>query len=186
MEPPTDEILLQRIALGDEEAFSLLYDRYGKPAYSLARRIVGDGGEAEDVIQDAFLNIWRMARSFHTAKGNARSWVLAVVHHKAIDVCRRRRGKPTMSQLEDFQQPLIEAPEVWQEVADILDRQAIGKAMDQLPEGQRQAIELAYFGGYSHGEIAKLTQLPLGTVKSRLRTGMEKLRKLLNYSTEGT
>lgn len=189
MESPTDEIpdeiLLQRLALGDEAAFALLYDRYGKPAYSLAFRILGDGSDAEDVVQEAFLNIWRMARSFDMRRGNARTWILSVIHHRAVDIYRLRRGKPQMNLPSDFQQPLIEAGEVWQEVANNLDREAIERALGKLPEEQRKAIELAYFAGYTHMEIAEITQMPLGTVKSRIRIGMEKLRNLLKDQDAG-
>lgn len=189
MESPTDEIpdeiLLQRLALGDEAAFALLYDRYGKPAYSLAFRILGDGSDAEDVVQEAFLNIWRMARSFDMRRGNARTWILSVIHHRAVDIYRLRQGKPQMNLPSDFQQPLIGAGEVWQEVANNLDREAIGRALGKLPEEQCKAIELAYFAGYTHMEIAEITQVPLGTVKSRIRIGMEKLRNLLKDQDAG-
>jgi RNA polymerase sigma-70 factor (ECF subfamily) len=179
MESTTDEVLIQRIALGDEQAFALLYDRYGKPAYSLAFRILGDGPDAEDVVQEAFLNVWRMARSFDSRRGTARTWILSVIHHRAVDVYRRRRGMVQTNPSQDFQQPMLEVGEVWQEVVGNLNREAISNALNQLPEEQCKVIELAYFAGYTHREIAEIMQMPLGTVKSRIRIGVEKLRNLL-------
>jgi RNA polymerase sigma-70 factor (ECF subfamily) len=179
MEAPPDEVLLQCIALGDQIAFGLLYDRYGKPAYSLAYRVVKDGAEAEDVVQEAFLNVWRMANSFDRYRGSARSWLLSIVHHKAIDTCRRRRGQPARELSLEFGRFLEGTQDIWQEVVNNLDREAIQKALAKLPQEQQQAIELAYFAGYTQQEIAELLQIPLGTVKGRIRIGMEKLRHLL-------
>lgn len=178
MEHPVDENLLQQIALGDENAFAMLYDRYGRSAYSLAFRILKDVQAAEDVVQDVFLNVWRLASSFDTRRGNARSWLLAMVHHRSIDSIRRRRDKTRTDMPMEFKQPGTETG-VWEEVIGILNRQAIEKALKQIPVEQRKVIELAYFSGYTHREIADNIQLPLGTVKSRIRMGMEKLRDLL-------
>lgn len=179
MESQIDEFLLQRVALGDEDAFALLYDRYGKSAYSLACRILGDTHSAEDVVQDVFLNIWRAASSFDSRRGQAHSWLLSMVHHRAIDVLRRRRGMPSANLDQELEQRGTEAAAVWQEVLDNLHQHAVKQALGQLPAEQRQAIEMAYFDGYTHREISELTQQPLGTVKSRIRIGMEKLRGIL-------
>lgn len=186
MGQPTDEELLQRIALKDKEAFAMLYDRYGRPAYSLACRIVGDGHDAEDVVQEVFLNVWRLARSFDERRGVARSWLLSSVHHRAVDVCRRRRGQPSL----DF--PGVDSNhyqsgvgDVWQGVSSNLDRQMVEKALAQLPVEQKQAIELSYFGGYTHREIAEKLNIPLGTVKSRIRMGVERLRDFLKDQETG-
>lgn len=185
METPTDEALLQRIALADEGALVLLYDRYGRSAYSLAYRIVGNFHDAEDVVQDAFLNVWRMASSFNIRRGTARSWLLSVVHHRAIDVIRGRRILSSTNSHQDIGQLLFEVGEIWQSVAQKLDRQAIEKALSKIPGEQRKVIELAYFGGYTHREIAKHMKTPLGTVKERIRMGMEKLRGLLKDLESG-
>ena len=180
MKSSVDNFLLQQVALGDENAFALLYDRYGRSAYSLAYRILKNVQGAEDVVQDVFLNVWRLAGSFDARKGSARSWLLAMVHHRSIDNIRQRRDKTQLNLPMELKQPGTEAG-VWQEVMGNLDRQAIENALDRIPAEQRQAIELAFFSGYTHQEIADNARLPLGTVKSRIRMGMEKLRDLLKY-----
>ncbi|MBI2872460.1 MAG: sigma-70 family RNA polymerase sigma factor [Chloroflexi bacterium] len=181
METPTDEVLLQCVAMQDEQAFASLYDRYGRLAFSLAYRILGDRAGAEDVVQEAFLNLWRMARSFDARRGNARTWLLALVHHRAIDKVRRQRGQPFTDHSLDAVLAPGEPEDVWNKVATIIDREAIEKALAQLPQEQRQVIDMAYFGGYTHSEIAELTRVPLGTVKGRIRVGIEKLKRLLEH-----
>ena len=179
MESLIDDALLQRIALKDESAFALLYDRYGRSAYSLAYRILGDTHSAEDVVQDVFLNVWRSAISFDGRRGKARSWLLSMVHHRAIDVIRRHRGRLSMNPFTDVDHLGTETSGVWEDVVESLHRRAVEKALNQLPKEQRGAIKLAYFDGYTHREIAELTHQPLGTVKSRIRMGLGKLRDLL-------
>ncbi len=179
MESVTDEILLQRIVSRDEEAFALFYDRYGTLAYSLSYRILGDGTDAEDAVQEVFLNVWRKVWSFDIKRGSVRTWLLSMVHHRSIDIVRRRRGQPLLAEPSNFNNLATEAEDVWHTVASSLDSQVIQRALAQIPEGQRKVIELAYFGGYTHREIADLINLKLGTVKGRLRMGIEKLRGLL-------
>ncbi len=180
MDSPTDEIMLQQIAVGDENALALLYDRYGRSAYSLAYRILGDAHSAEDVVQEAFLNVWRMAGSFSHRRGEARSWLLSVVHHRAIDAWRRRRSRPTTTPVLEYNEPVAETEAVWQQVANSIDYETIKRAMNKLPNEQREVIAMAYFDGYTHREIAEVTKIPLGTVKGRIRRGMDKLRNLLD------
>ena len=180
MESSPDDLLLKQIALEDEYAFALLYDRYGRSSYSLAYRILMDVQGAEDVVQDVFLNVWRLAGSFDASRGSARSWLLSMVHHRSIDSIRRRRDNTHMNLPMDFKQPGTETG-VWHEVRSNLDRQKIRRALKQIPMEQMKVIEMAYFGGYTHQEIAAKAQLPLGTVKSRIRMGMEKLRDLLKH-----
>ena len=179
MESSPDNLLLKQIALEDEYAFALLYDRYGRSSYSLAYRILMDVHGAEDVVQDVFLNVWRLAGSFDASRGSARSWLLSMVHHRSIDSIRRRRDNTQMNLPMDFKQPGTETG-VWHEVRSNLDRQEIRRALKQIPMEQMKVIEMAYFGGYTHQEIAAKAQLPLGTVKSRIRMGMDKLRDLFN------
>ena len=185
MDTMSDEALLEGIAYGNEEALALLYQRYGGLAYSLAVRIVGDLHGAEDVVQESFLNIWRMANSFNLRRGSAKTWLLSVVHHKAIDACRRRRGRPPDNSSPNLILPPLEGEDVWKEVANNLDREALTAALSQIPAEQREAIEMAYFGGYTHREISELKQVALGTVKGRIRIGMEKLRDLLTHQQPG-
>ena len=179
MEELTDEVLLQLLRLGNENALGALYDRYGKMAYSLAYRMLGDVHAAEDAVQDSFINIWRRAESFSTTRGTARTWILAVVHHRSIDIGRKRRGL-TPRELPLELERLPEDPsDTWSEVSNTLDRELLKRCLERIPKLQREAIQLAYFEGYTQREIAELKGIPLGTVKGRIRIGMEKLRSLL-------
>jgi RNA polymerase sigma factor (sigma-70 family) len=178
---PSDEpdpVVLDRIAAGDLRALEVLYDRYEKMAYSLALRITTETAAAEDVVQDAFLGAWRNAGLYVSGRGSVKTWLLSIVHHRAIDAIRRRRR---VSELPDDDAPPIggTAPDVWPEVAANLDRTAVHAALGRLPEVQRVAIELAYFGGLTQTEIATRTSAPLGTVKSRMRLGLLALRRAL-------
>ncbi len=185
MQSPTDEALLHRVAAGDEGAFATLYDRLGRVAYSFAYRMLGYGDGAEDVVQEAFLSIWRAAGSFDVEKGNARTWLMSVVHHRAVDTLRRRRGQQPMDlSIESIQQ--LAGPEnVWDQVARNIDKEAIERVLAQIPQEQRHVIDLAYFGGYTHTEIAERVGVPLGTVKGRIRIGVEKLKRLLQERDAG-
>ena len=179
MEELADDVLLQLVHLGNDSALGALYDRHGKVAYSLAYRILGDIPAAEDAVQEAFINIWRRAGSFSAARGTARTWIMAVVHHGSIDIGRRRRGlTPRELPIETVQLP--EDPrDTWSEVANTLDRELLNGCLKQIPETQREVIQLAYFDGYTQREIAELKGIPLGTVKGRIRIGMQKLRSQL-------
>ena len=179
MEELADDVLLQLVHLGNESALGTLYDRYGKLAFSLAYRMLGDIQAAEDAVQEAFINIWRRAGSFSSNRGTARTWIMAVVHHRSIDIGRRRRGlTPRELPLEIAQLP--EDPlDIWSEVSNTLDRELLSGCLERIPEKQREVIQLAFFEGYTQREIAELKGIPLGTVKGRIRIGMEKLRSLL-------
>ncbi|MDA1128386.1 MAG: sigma-70 family RNA polymerase sigma factor [Chloroflexi bacterium] len=179
MEELTDDVLLQLVHFGNESALGALYDRYGKLAYSLAYRILGDVPAAEDAVQEAFINIWRRSGSFATNRGSARNWVMAVVHHRSIDIGRKRRGLlPRELTLETAELP-DDPHDTWAEVSNTLDRELLIRCLDQIPEAQREVIELAYFEGYTQREISELKGIPLGTVKGRVRIGLEKLRSIL-------
>lgn len=179
MEHPEDAALLRDIAGGSEEAFGRLYDRYGRLAYSLAWRVLRDSPAAEDAVQEAFLNVWRKAGSFDGRRGDARSWLLSVVHHRAVDLLRRSRGQQPLDLPAEPYDVGGEADEAWRNLMGTLDRQALEGALARIPPDQRHVIELAYFGGHTHKEIAAQMQVPVGTVKGRIRIGMEKLRRLL-------
>ena len=179
MEELEDDALLQLVHLGNESALGTLYDRHGKLAYSLAYRILGDIHAAEDAVQEAFINIWRRAGSFSAGRGAARTWIMAVVHHRSIDIGRKRRGlTPRELPLEIAQLP-EDLHDTWLEVSKTLDRELLIGCLERIPEAQREVIKLAYFEGYTQREIAELKGIPLGTVKGRVRIGMEKLRGLL-------
>ena len=175
----TDEQLMVQVQQGHQWALGVLYDRYGRRAYSLAYRMVGNSHGAEDVVQEAFVNIWREAGSFTHQRGNVRTWLLAVVHHKAVDALRRRRGQAPREISLDLEIPPLQGDDLWAEVANNLDREALEGALAQIPDEQRETIEMAYFEGYTQREISELRLVPLGTVKGRIRIGMEKLREIL-------
>jgi RNA polymerase sigma-70 factor (ECF subfamily) len=171
--------LMARLARGDASALGVLYDRHAAQALGLARRILGDVGQAEEVVQDAFVAAWRRAATFDAARGGARSWLLGIVHHRAIDRLRAVRSGGAAATGLDPSLGGDEAADVWREVAARLDRRRIVEALRTLPPVQREAVELAFFHGLTHVEIAERLDLPLGTIKGRVRLGLTKLRRLL-------
>jgi RNA polymerase sigma-70 factor (ECF subfamily) len=173
-----DEELMPLVGRKDPEAFEVLYDRHGGAAYSLAYRIVGSGPAAEEVTQEAFISIWRSGARFDAARGSVRSWLLSVVRNRAIDFLRSKAGKAPKLNLDDEsaleQRPARERTE--EEALQRETSQELRGALGKLPGEQSQVIELAYFGGFSHSEIAGMLSLPIGTVKGRMRLGLEKIR----------
>jgi RNA polymerase sigma-70 factor (ECF subfamily) len=182
---PTDEALLEDAAHGDQGAIAVLYDRYKGVMYGLASRITGDPALAQDAVQEAFVGIWRNASRFSSAKASARTWMLSIAHHRAVDMVRRRR--PTI----DLPDPELPPPaqlvsvDIWPEISQRLDADSVRAAMLTLSGVQREAIELAYFGGLTQQEIAARTGAPLGTVKSRVRLGLLQLRASLEAGGAG-
>ncbi len=177
-----DEGLLCAICDGAEWAMDILYQRYYKYAYALAYRMVHDSTFAEDIVQDVFLAVWRKAASYQEQQGSVRSWLQAIVHHRAIDKLRaaaHRDAQWVPLQVENEQDPPSTQPEVWEEAWRREQALLIRSALAQLPPEQRQVIELAYFGGYTHAEIAERWNIPLGTVKGRMRLGLQKMKHLL-------
>lgn len=170
-----DAALLARIVAQDDAALGVLYDRYGGLAFALAYRLLGDRGLAEDIVQDAFLAVWRRGATFDTRKGSVRAWLLSVVRNAAID---RRRGRFRRQagelDIDDFAWKLAD-DDVWGTVARELDREQVRDALRSLPAEQRETLELAYFEGLTQVEIAERTGHPLGTIKSRARLGLRKL-----------
>ena len=172
----SDEALLGLCASADESALGELYDRYGRVAYGLALRIVRDRDLAEDAVQEGFLAVWRSAGAFLAEQGKPSTWILTLVHRRAVDLVRReerRRSEP----LEEVAQPTGEATddEAWLRA----QRQVVQQALRQLPPEQREAIELAYYGGFTQSELAQRLGQPLGTIKSRMFAGLRRLRELL-------
>jgi RNA polymerase sigma-70 factor (ECF subfamily) len=173
-----DEELMPLIGNRDPDAFEVFYDRHGGVAYSLAYRIVGERGAAEDVTQEAFISIWRSGARYDPARGSVRSWMLGIVRNRAIDALRSKAGRAPKLDFDDDsileQRPAAERTE-----AEALRRETAAEVrgvLDALPGEQSKVIELAYFGGFSHSEIAAMLGLPLGTVKGRMRLGLEKVR----------
>jgi RNA polymerase sigma-70 factor (ECF subfamily) len=180
---PTDDAdraVLALVTAGQLDALQELYDRYRVMAYSIALRITSDGALAEDVVQDAFLGVWRNASRYVDGRGSVKTWLLSIVHHRAVDAVRRRRPTTELPEREDVPPPALQLPDIWHEVAAGLDRAEIAVAMATLPDVQREAIELAYWGGLTQPEIAERTGAPLGTVKSRVRLGLLALRRALS------
>ena len=171
---------MQLVQTGDPEAFEALYDRHGGPAFSLAYRIVGTRTAAEDATQDAFLSIWRSRVRYSRERGSVRSWILGIVHNRTIDSLRRSmvhdRRRASAEGIEEREQ----APELTEvEVLRRDEARTVRAALEKLPDPQVRVIELAYFGGFTHTEIAEMLEEPVGTVKGRMRLGLEKLRNEL-------
>jgi RNA polymerase sigma-70 factor (ECF subfamily) len=181
-----DRAVLVRISNGELQALDELYERYKTMAYSIAYRITNDAAAAEDVVQDAFLGAWRNASRYVEGRGSVKTWLLSIVHHRAIDAIRRRRPVAELPEREDVPPPALRLPDVWGEVAANLDAAAVRAALAALTDVQREAIELAYFGGLTQVEIAERTETPLGTVKSRMRLGLLAMRRSLVADEEGS
>jgi RNA polymerase sigma-70 factor (ECF subfamily) len=174
-----DRAVLALVTAGQLDALQELYDRYRVMAYSIALRITTDASLAEDVVQDAFLGVWRNAARYAEGRGSVKTWLLSIVHHRAVDAVRRRRPTVELPEREEAPPAALTLPDIWQEVAGNLDRARIAEALATLSDVQREAIELAYWAGLTQQEIAERTGAPLGTVKSRVRLGLLALRRAL-------
>lgn len=170
--------LLRRIGGGDREAYRALVERLGPPAFGLARRITNNPELAEEALQEAFVDVWRKAGRFDPQRGGVRQWVLTLVHHKAVDAVRRERSAARVSEMQNAPMPApSDDPETYGWMAD--RRERIRKAMDELSPIQREALELAYFGGLTYRQVAEHLEIPEGTAKSRLRDGLITLRGIM-------
>jgi len=172
----SDEALVALAARSEQSALAELYDRYGRPAYGLARRILRDDALAEDAVQEAFLALWRTAARFVPERGKASTWILTLVHRRAVDLVRREEHRRA-DRLDDEPEPAGGAVE--EEALLRLQRERVQAALKQLPDQQREALELAYYGGFTQSELAERLGQPLGTIKSRMFTGLARLRELL-------
>jgi RNA polymerase sigma factor (sigma-70 family) len=179
----SDEALVALVARGDEQALAELYDRVSRIAYGLALRVLRDERHAEDAVQEAFLQVWRSAATFRAERAKASTWILTLVHRRAVDLVRReerRQADPLTDETEPGQ-----APEQTEEAAWLrFERERVQAALKQLPDVQREALELAYYGGFSQSELADRLGVPLGTVKSRMFAGLARLRELLDDSAQ--
>ena len=180
-----DDRLVEALARQDVGALESLYDRYGKVAYSLAYRIVGERGVAEDVVQDAFLSVWRQAKSYRPERGSAKTWLMAIVRNRSIDKLRSHASGGNPVPIDEVPEAFGAEPGPWQQVWDELRGATVRDALERLPVEQKKSIELAYFSGYSQSEIADLMGVPLGTVKGRMRIGLQKLKAMLETPEVG-
>jgi RNA polymerase sigma-70 factor, ECF subfamily len=175
-----DEELMHLVQQGDPRAFEIVYDRHGGAAFSLAYRMVGKRSAAEDIVQEAFLSFWRSRVRYQRERGSVRTWILGIVHHRTIDALRR-------SQVHDSRRVEAEGFEEREEAKELTDVEAarreearsVRAALESLPDHQSQVIELAYFGGFTHSQIAEMLEEPIGTIKGRMRLGLDKMRRAL-------
>ncbi|HEX5415582.1 MAG TPA: sigma-70 family RNA polymerase sigma factor [Chloroflexota bacterium] len=180
-----DEELVGRIARGDSAALGALYDRHGRLAFALAHRLLGDPTAAEDVVQEAFVALWRTAPRYDPARGVPRAWLLTTVRNRCIDILRGTRPSVPLETPDGELSLVAENGDVWEKVAQNLQAEDVQRALADLPEDQRTTIVFAYFKGMTHAQIAAHMEVPLGTVKGRLRLALGKLRELLEGTREG-
>jgi RNA polymerase sigma-70 factor, ECF subfamily len=172
-----DEDLMQLVRRGDAGAFELVYERHATAAFSLAYRMTQSRNTAEDVVQEAFLSLWRSGARYDRARGSVRTWILGIVHNRAIDALRRAFVHDRRRATDEGIAERVAAPERTDvEVARRDEAREVRDALAELPTEQSRVIELAYYGGYSHSEIASMLDTPVGTVKGRMRLGLEKMR----------
>jgi RNA polymerase sigma-70 factor (ECF subfamily) len=177
-----DADILRRIRAGDPGAIDDLYERFRRPAFALARRILADDVLAEDVLQEVFLSVWRDPSAYERGRGSVASWLLAVVHHKAVDAVRReesQRRRQALAEEEFVLDEPVAARDVEDDVVTRMVSQQVRTALGELSPPQREALTLAYYGGYTQREVAALTGAPLGTVKTRMLSGMRRLKQEL-------
>ena len=175
-----DEDLMALVCHGDAAAFEAVYGRHADRAFSLAYRMMGARGPAEDVVQEGFLALWRGGQKYRPDRGSVRSWLLGIVHHRAVDALRKHvvhQRRQLNDETAAERQPAEELTDV--EVARRDEAREVQAALDGLPAEQSRVIELSYYGGFTHTEIADMLEMPLGTVKGRMRLGLEKMRREL-------
>lgn len=179
-----DEALIARVAAGDDRALEALYDRYTRIVYSMAYRVLSSAELAEDIVQETFWRVWRRSSTYQVGRGQVMSWIFGIAHNLAIDELRRQRVRPSPV-YETPERPILS--EIEDQQSDVLGsaleqerRQLINEALGEIPDEQREVLELAYFSGLSQSEIADQLQKPIGTIKTRARLGLQKLRDILS------
>jgi RNA polymerase sigma-70 factor (ECF subfamily) len=178
MRAATDAELGRRVAANDEPALAELYRRHGGPCFALARRVLADRGLAEEVVQEVFLRLWRAPERFDPERGSMRSFLFAQVHGRSVDLLRAETARRAREERDAFRSPTVD-DDLERAVADLTEGEAVRRALASLSDAEREAIELAYFGGHTYREVAVLLEQPEGTVKSRIRSGMLRLRAAL-------
>lgn len=180
-----DEDLLAQVGRADDEAFAVLYDRRARVAYSLAYRLLGSRESAEDLVQDVFLAVWRGSQSYSPLRGSVRTWLLSIVHHRGVDRLR------TSSAMARRQEALVREeagriePDAAEAAIGAVEAESVRRALADLPVEQLDVVRLAYFGGFTHQEIAEALEVPLGTVKSRMRLALERIRRSMDPGGTG-
>ena len=184
LQAATDTVLMQAIQQKVLGALEEMYDRHHGKALAVAYRVLEDRSLAEDVVQEAFLAVWRQAEEFRPDRGNVQAWFFSIVRHRAIDLTRRGSFKRERVSIDELE---VEpgSPDPWHQVSENIDQEQVKKAVEALPKEQMEVINLAYFGGHTQQEISEMIGAPLGTVKSRVRLAMQRLRDLLKQTVEG-
>jgi RNA polymerase sigma-70 factor (ECF subfamily) len=181
----SDEALVALVARGEEKALGELYDRIGRMAYGLAFRVLRDDRLAEDAVQEGFLAVWRTAAAFRAERAKASTWILTLVHRRAVDLVRREERRRTEPLPDEASARAWASSEPADEAAWLrFERERVQAALGRLPDVQREAIELAFYGGFSQSELAERLGVPLGTIKSRMFAGLARLRELLDESAQ--
>jgi len=173
-EPRDDHRLIARIRSGDETAMTELYEHYSRIVYAVALRVLADAAGAEDVLQEVFMQLWRSPQLFDSARGSLAAWLAVVTRHRAIDFLRKRRPTTDVSDLQMFTDAHLDE-HVFRHTA----MEKVRGVLNSLPQEQRSALDMAFFAGLTHSEIASKTGLPLGTIKTRIRTALMSLRKVM-------
>ncbi|MEA5457325.1 ECF RNA polymerase sigma factor SigK [Sinomonas sp. JGH33] len=179
---PEIDVLMARVAQGDQEAFGSLYDALAPLVHGLVLRVVRDPAQSEEVTQEVFLEVWQQARRFDADRGRARAWITVMAHRRAVDRVRAAQASADRDLREGIKDFRESYDDVEHRVEVALESERVHKALESLTEVQREAIRLAYYGGYTYGEVADALGLPLGTVKTRIRDGMIRLRDVLGVS----
>jgi RNA polymerase sigma-70 factor, ECF subfamily len=177
------EDLISLAATSDAGAFAALYDRHARAAYSLAYRMMGEKQAAEDIAQEAFIKVWHSAESYRAERGSVRTWILSIVHNRGIDQLRSMASRRRMQDKVEVSAPRSQPSEAFSETWRNSQREQVREALGALPQEQLKILELAYYSGYTHMEIAELLGLPLGTVKGRMRLGRKKMKE--HFDSEG-
>jgi RNA polymerase sigma-70 factor (ECF subfamily) len=176
-----DEHLISFVGQGDAEAFTILYDRHGRAAFSLAYRVMGERQAAEDLVQDAFLKLWRSATSYRPERGSVRTWLLSIVRNRGIDQIRSQASRRRTQEKIEASAPCSQPSEAFAETLRNSQRDQVRQALNTLPPEQLKILELAYFSGYTHLQISELVDVPLGTIKGRMRLGLKKMRDCFDH-----
>lgn len=174
-----DEDLISLVEKGNEQAFACLYDRHSRVAYSLAYRMMGEPQAAEDLVQESFLQLWRSAKRYQPSRGSLRTWLLSIVHNRGIDHLRQMESRRRTQSRVEVEAPTSHPNDAFNEAWSNSRRETVRDALKELPPEQLKVLELAYFSGYTHVEISEFLNVPLGTVKGRMRLGLKKIREHL-------